>query len=136
MAIFLTEFLGKTLKEEAANYEMFHFLLQSILFLDQQKEHYENFTIQFLLKLARYLGFAPQQAEELMEQIGEIRIHEEIEEDKKALNELIDREYADYLHINGFVRRRILEHVLRFYQLHIENFGELRSLPVLKEMMS
>jgi hypothetical protein len=33
------------------------------------------------------------------------------------------------------MRRNLLEHVLRFYQLHVENFNELRSLPVLQEMM-
>lgn len=136
IAIFTTEVLSKTLKEEAANYELFHFLLHSILFLDKQDTQFENFPIQFLLKLSRFLGFAPQKAEELMEQIGAIRIQEASDEEKTALDALINSNYYQYVSIRGAVRRQIMEHVLRFYALHIETFGELRSHQVLKEMMS
>lgn len=136
IALFITEVLTKSLKEESGNPDMFWFLFQSILFLDNQPEAYENFPIQFLLKLSRYLGFAPQQARELMEQIGEVRLTESTEAESEALNGLIGRDYDQYLRLPGAVRRSLLEHVLRFYQLHVENFNELRSLPVLKEMMN
>jgi DNA repair protein RecO (recombination protein O) len=135
IALFITEVLTKSLKEESGNPDMFWFLFQSILFLDTQPEAYENFPIQFLLKLSRYLGFAPQQAKELMEQIGEVRLTESTEAESEALNGLIRRDYDQYLRLPGAIRRSLLEHVLRFYQLHVENFNELRSLPVLKEMM-
>jgi DNA repair protein RecO (recombination protein O) len=135
IALFITEVLVKSLKEEAGNADLFWFLYQSILFLDGQPEGYENFPIQFLLKLAQYLGFAPQQARELMEQIGEVRLTESTEAESAALDALIGRDYDEYVRIPGAIRRNLLEHVLRFYQLHVENFNELRSLPVLKEMM-
>ena len=135
IALFITEVLSKTMKEEAGNPEMFFFLFQSILFLDTQPEGYENFPIQFLLKLSQYLGFAPGQARELLEQIGEIRLTESTEAESAALDALIGRNYGEHVRISGVARRNLLEHVLRFYQLHVENFNELRSLPVLKEMM-
>ncbi len=135
IALFITEVLSKTMKEEAGNPEMFFFLYHSILFLDAQPEGYENFPIQFLLKLSRYLGFAPLQARELMEQIGEIRLTESTETESAALDALIHHNYSEHVRLPGVVRRNLLEHVLRFYQLHVENFNELRSLPVLKEMM-
>ncbi len=135
IALFITEVLSKTMKEESGNPEMFFFLYHSILFLDAQPEGYENFPIQFLLKLSRYLGFAPGQARELMEQIGEIRLTESTEAESAALDALIGGNYNEHVRIPGLVRRSLLEHVLRFYQLHVENFNELRSLPVLQEMM-
>lgn len=136
IALFTTEVLSKTLKEEAGNPELFSFLYHSILFLDTRPEAYENFPVQFLLKLARYLGFAPQQARELMEQIGEVRLTESTEAESAVLDALIGKDYDQYIRVPGAIRRSLLEHVLRFYQLHVENFNELRSLPVLKEMMN
>lgn len=132
IALFVTEVLSKTLKEEAPNNEMFRFLLQSILFLDTQPSQYQNFPIQLLLKLARYLGFAPQTADELMEQIGIFRGDEQ---EKLFLDTLIISNYDQPLSIPNQVRRRLLDHVLKFYALHIETFGEVRSLTVLQEMM-
>jgi DNA repair protein RecO (recombination protein O) len=136
IAIFTTEVLSKTLKEEAPNYPLFQFLVSSILFLDKQESHFENFPIQFLLKLSRFFGFVPQKAEEIMEQIGAIRVYPATEEEKQGLNTLLNRNYDQYSYINGNIRRQILEYVLRFYALHVENFGEIRSLQVLKEIMS
>jgi DNA repair protein RecO (recombination protein O) len=105
IALFITEVLTKSLKEESGNPDMFWFLFQSILFLDTQPEAYENFPIQFLLKLSRYLGFAPQQAKELMEQIGEVRLTESTEAESEALNGLIRRDYDQYLRLPGAIRR-------------------------------
>lgn len=136
IALFVTEVLGKTLKEEAGNPDLFDFLYHSMLYLDAQPEYYENFPAQFLLKLARYLGFAPQSAKEMMAQIGEIRVTETSEAEEAALNGLITRNYTQHVRITGLLRRTILEHVLRFYQLHVENFNELRSVPILRELMS
>lgn len=136
IAMFMTEVLSKTLKEEASNPQLFHFLLHSLLFLDGQETHIENFPVQFLLKLSRYLGFVPEQAEEIMEQIGAIRIYPATEEEKQALNTLLAQAYEQYTYIPGTIRRQIMEYVLRFYALHVENFGEIRSLQVLKEVMS
>lgn len=135
IAIFITEVLSKTLKEETANAQLFNFLVRSILFLDGQHNQFENFPVQFLLKFSRFMGFVPERAEEIMEQIGAIRIYPATEEEKQALNTLLIRDYEQYIYIQGPVRRQILEYVLRFYALHVENFGEVRSLQVLKEVM-
>ncbi len=136
IAIFVTEVLSKTLKEEAPNPDMFRFLMNAVLYLDRQEGGYENFPIQFLLKLSRYLGFAPQKADEILEQVGAIRIYASTEEEKNSLNTLINSRMEEYVSMPNAIRRQILEYVLRFYTLHVENFGEVRSLQVLKEIMT
>ncbi len=136
IALFITEVLSKTLKEETGSPELFDFLYHSMLFLDTQPSQYENFPAQFLLKLARYLGFAPESAKEMMSQIGEVRITEGTEAEEAALNGLITRNYTQHVSMTGQLRRTILDHVLRFYQLHVENFNELRSVPILRELMN
>lgn len=136
IAIFMTEVLSKTMKEEAPNHDMFQFLLTSVLYLDQQQKGYENFPIQFLLKLSRYLGFAPQKSDEILDQVGAIRIYAATDEEKQALDSLIVNRYDESVPVSNTTRRQILEYVLRFYTLHVENFGEVRSLQVLKEIMN
>ena len=58
IALFLTEMLSKSLKGEESNPALFQFLHSSIRVLDTQEEGAQNFHLQFLLKLSRYLGFA------------------------------------------------------------------------------
>jgi DNA repair protein RecO (recombination protein O) len=68
--------------------------------------------------------------------VGAIRIYEATTEEKQALDSLIVNRYDEFVPVSNAIRRQVLEYVLRFYTLHVENFGELRSLQVLKEIMS
>ncbi|MFC0185163.1 DNA repair protein RecO [Pseudarcicella hirudinis] len=58
IALFITEILGKCMKEETGNISLFRFLLNSILWLDAAEDDFENFHLQFLIKLASFLGFS------------------------------------------------------------------------------
>jgi DNA repair protein RecO (recombination protein O) len=37
---------------------------------------------------------------------------------------------------NGKVRRELLQIIIKYYQLHVEKLGEIRSLQVLSEVLS
>ena len=71
-------------------------------------------------------------AEAIQEQIGILRGDDQ---EKLFLDALILSNYDQPLSIPNRVRRRLLDHVLKFYALHVETFGEVRSLAVLQEMM-
>jgi DNA repair protein RecO (recombination protein O) len=58
--VFLNEVLYKTIIEEAANPELFGFVFQSIIQLDNAEENIAIFHAIFLIQLTRYLGFYPQ----------------------------------------------------------------------------
>lgn len=133
IAMFITEVLGKTLKEETGNPALFNFLFDSILWLDEVKTDFENFHLQFLLKLARYQGFAPETAEEIFEQLTSMVNYQP--EDAQLLNRLIQADYGTSIKVSHYLRRTALETILSFYRLHVENFGEIKSLHVLKEVM-
>jgi len=134
IGLFLAEILYKTLKEESSNPEMFNFLFSSIQWLDNIVEHYENFHLQFLLKFARYLGFDPQSATDLLDQIGRITSSSQLE--YNALNELIKNNYDENVIISTSIRRDILEKILQFYRFQIENFNEIKSLAILREILN
>jgi DNA repair protein RecO (recombination protein O) len=132
IALFLTEILRKALQEEGANEELFDFLLKSMIFLDDVETEYENFHIQFLLKLIPFLGFGADSAEEFFElEPPKFEINKMTTD---YVNALMKLEYTDYLPMNGQMRRMFLYWILAFYRSHLEDFGFVRSLTVLKEI--
>jgi DNA repair protein RecO (recombination protein O) len=130
IAIFINEVLNKTLKEESHAQEVFDFLFQSISAFDGMKDGYENFHLLFMLKLSRYLGFGAQNVNEVL---GVRVADKEIE---TALKQMIVANYQDHLRISNEERRVLLELILKFYADHIDTFGELRSVQILKEIMN
>lgn len=134
IAMFLTEVLNKTLKGET-ELKMFDFIYQSILFLEHIEENFENIHLQFLMKLSRYLGFAPESEVEILEQIGHVPLENEFVNEPALLKSLLLSDYKNNIKLNSITRRKLLDIILRFYRLHIENFGEMKSIEVLKEVM-
>lgn len=137
ISIFLNEVLSKTLKEQTENEAMFFFLYQSIVTLDDMDSGVENFHLIFLTKYSNYLGFAPQEASEVEAQFKEFGVTIPVEtETKKYLNQLLKANYTDDIEMGKVFRNHLLDVLLTFYRLHQEEFGELKSLPVLREIMS
>ena len=138
VAIFLTEMLSKSLKEETPNPELYAFLFKSILLFDQLEEGYENFHLFFLLKLSKYLGFEPESAGEILGQIEEAKKIIIESETKKMLVEkigmLIDMDFDTDFKLNHYQRSEIIDILLDFYRLHVAGFDQIKSLIVLREM--
>jgi DNA repair protein RecO (recombination protein O) len=103
-----------------------------MIFLDDVEIEYENFHIQFLLKLIPFLGFGADSAEEFFElEPPKFEINKMTTD---YVNALMKLEYTDYLPMNGQMRRMFLYWILGFYRSHLEDFGFVRSLAVLKEI--
>jgi DNA repair protein RecO (recombination protein O) len=54
------------------------------------------------------------------------------------LNELINAEYGSihFLKIDKNQRKQLLQSLVKFYQLHITSFGEIKSLEILEQISS
>ena len=138
IALFLAEVLSKSVREETPNPELFRFLVDSLYRFDAMPDHYGNFHLQFLLRLSRFLGFMPSSAEDLYSQLFDTAGWQQIVDlaEESALNELLqNRPYETHVALSNTVRRSLLEHLLKFYALHVASFGEIRSLTVLQETM-
>jgi DNA repair protein RecO (recombination protein O) len=136
IALFLTEVLGKVLKEEEANPVLFAFLEESFRLLDQAVGHMENFHLQFLWRLSEFLGFHAGLVGEFLDQLREAGVPGMGDLDPKAVQDLFDSEYGEAVSINRAQRAAILRALIYYYGLHMESFGELKSLQVLQEVMS
>ncbi|MDN5215988.1 DNA repair protein RecO [Fulvivirgaceae bacterium BMA12] len=137
MAIFITEILIKSLKGEEENQALFHFLHQSILILENMPDNFQNFHLQFLLKLCGFLGFAPASAHEISTQLAAAGAKASISDEEENVIDLFIKEgYDNKIKINNRFRRAILYHVLAFYKIHIESFGEVKSMTILNEVLN
>ncbi len=134
ISLFLTEVLTKILKSEEAHQEVFDFLLNSILTLENLPANFENFHLQFLIRLSGLLGFYITDAEEIGTQLQYAGYLFDYELYKPQLDALILADYGAAVPMNHKTRAEFLDALLKFYQLHFEGFGELKSLVVLKEM--
>jgi DNA repair protein RecO (recombination protein O) len=138
MALFLSEVLGKTIQEESPNEALFEFLHKSVYTLDTMDKGYENFHIKFLLELSKHLGFFPSSVADVYSQVLEEKDWQHIidKEETAALEMLLAADYNDQVHVSNQVRRELLAHLIKFYSLHVDNFKELKSVQVLKEILS
>src|SRR5258706_143751 len=81
-----------------------------------------------LIRLSQHLGFRPSEVAELSG--GWMADAEE----EKILSKLLAANYADAIAMNQIQRKNILDLLIRFYVLHSANFGELKSLSVVREI--
>ncbi|WP_020532412.1 DNA repair protein RecO [Flexithrix dorotheae] len=132
ISIFLTEVLSKTLKEEEKNTALFEFLSTSLQTFDHLPADFENFHLQFMLKLSRYLGFTIDTHHDLTHQ----RIqHSDHFGSSEIIDQMLQMPYTGKILTNYKTRNLILDKLLGFYQFHFENFKEVKSHEILRELI-
>lgn len=147
IVLFLCEFLVYATKSEQRNTPLYNYIEMGLRWLDGALDNYSNFHIVFMAHLTLFLGFYPNLEDEgkfFDLQSGcfvEVRpFHQNYldEEESMRLRKLLRMDYPT-MHL--FVmsrqqRQRCIEVILRFYQLHVPDFPELKSLDVLRELFS
>ncbi len=149
IVIFLNEILYKTIREEEPNQNLFEYLFNSIQLLDHQEKDFANFHLLFLIKLTKHLGFFPHQKQakqykyfDLTEGVFvvETPIHQHYlnKELSLILNDLlnISFEKINEIEISKMQRLQLLEKLIDYYKIHIENFNEIKSLAVLQTVLN
>jgi DNA repair protein RecO (recombination protein O) len=136
LALFMTEILGKTLREEEANEPLFRFIEQSVVYLDEAESGFENFHIQFLLQFASYLGFGIENLHDLETEIKTHHFPQVADKTElEATEKLLLSDYGFQVSLDRARRASILEKVLFFFKIHMEGLGEIRSLEILREVL-
>lgn len=142
IALFIIEILSKAVREQSHPEELYGFLERSFIELDTVPTPVPNFHLFFLINLSRYLGFGPQLS-------GEILGGRVIPvEDEKILQDIISSVHypgqfdteplnvpnlkTDVSHVQ---RRELLDILVRFYKVHIDHFGDVKSMAVLREVL-
>lgn len=144
IAIFLSEILSNSIREEQIEESLFTFLEASLLWLDTH-DSIANFHLLFLVELTKFLGFYP-----------------DCTGMEKAYFNCIDGRFSNYYDVGAIEKqetilfRRLLQHsflkdqrifngkernvlvdvLMGYYELHLSDFRKPKSLDVLKEVFS
>ncbi|HLF34203.1 MAG TPA: DNA repair protein RecO [Cyclobacteriaceae bacterium] len=133
VALFLSEMLLKTLREESSNPELYHFIISSFTEYDALRREYQNFHVQFLLHYLKYIGLEPVTLENL--RAGNRRNNRSAFHDTKLLHDLLHEPYgSDRIRIGKKDRLDILELITGFLIDHLGIEDSFKSLKVLTEV--
>ncbi len=151
VALFMIELLTKCLKQPEANADLFHFAEDSFIHLDEASDAITaNFPLFFALHLPVFFGFRfsdnyserhpfldLQEGEFVKEQPK----HPHFLDDKQAFvtSQLLKVQQPEELgdiKLNHEFRRNLLFVYETYYALHVQDFGTMRTLPVLREILS
>jgi DNA repair protein RecO (recombination protein O) len=150
VALFMIELLTKCLKQPETNAELFHFSEDAFIHLDESTASITaNFPLFFALHLPVFFGFRIDDNYSTTNQYLDLQegsfvptapSHPHYLEDKHAwitsqiLKVQHPAELAD-IRLNHEFRRELLFAYERFFALHIQEFGSMKTLPVLKEIL-
>lgn len=127
LAMFLDEVLNKSVKDQSHPEEIFSFIRNSLIHLDQQQSGFENFHLIFLVKLSRLLGFGIQNG-------GDSTL-QRISKEESLIDHLLKLDYTGRLNLNYDQRKDLLHSILQFYSSQIDHFGPVKSVQVLQEVL-
>lgn len=153
VALFMVELLTKCLKQPETNPDLYHFCEDAFIHLDECSDAVmANFPLFFALHLAGFFGVNPTTLKgdkwsgqlyfDLKE--GEFTKqqpdHPHFLEGKKAevTNELLkvmQPAELEEIKLNHEFRRQLLFNYETFYTLHVQDFGTMKTLPVLREVL-
>lgn len=149
IALFLSEFLFRALKEEGRNDALYSYVVNSIIWLDTCDKSFANFHLVFLMRLSRFLGLLPNIEDfvegsyfDLLNACFTIEqpLHGMFlcpKEAARIVNLMRMRYETMYLFtMNRNERNRCLDIINEYYSLHLPDFPELKSVAVLKELFS
>ena len=155
IALFINELIYNAIREEEANYDLFAFLWQTCLRLDETDENVSWFHIHFALQLMQYLGIFPQKNHSSLFPIFNLRegiFQASIPDHPDYLDPVNSKIFAEMLMATKkFLREKenpkseirnpksrnfLLDTILLYYRLHLPGFRDLKSHHILHEVLS
>ncbi|MFH1160814.1 MAG: DNA repair protein RecO [bacterium] len=149
IALFLTELVYKSIREEEPNPGLFTFLWNAFTLLDAAEGNFSSFHLLFAMKFCRYLGFQPQPNRSESNRFFHLRegsffpvFHsaadclDETESSWFLSLMQTDLEHQPMLVIPSGIRHRMLEKILSYYRFHLHGFQEIRSHKILHTVLS
>ena len=148
VAMLLTEFMAYTLRDEAANPDLYLYIEHSMQWYDMSEEEYANFHLVFLLKLARFLGIAPNMEAYSDGDLFDLTNGHFIPygtasdtvmstHDTQLLFLLSGATYETMSDIamSRQDRARMIRYLATYYTVHIPKFPTLQSLEILQQLL-
>ena len=150
IALYMVELLYKCLKQPEQNTALFYFCEDVLLHLDTaDKAVTANMPLYFALHLPHFLGLKIndnyEEAQSILDLqegsfVAEQPVHPNFIAGENArltsqLLRVMQTHELSQFHLHHEVRRKLLHHYHDYYALHIPEFGELKTLAVLQDVL-
>ena len=145
IAMYIIDLSRNSIKEREANSSLYVFLKNWLINLDQGKINLKHSPIWFSIQLAEYLGFKINNNMSPENIYFDLMNGEYIDNDVRH-NHIMSEYYSKVLYnyinntnldlIDKDDRNKLLDRLLEYYQLHIEGFRRLKSVDVIRKILS
>ncbi|MCW3076736.1 MAG: repair protein RecO [Bacteroidetes bacterium] len=146
IAQFMNEVLIKSLKEQSANILLYDFIEGCLKYLNESEEDPVNLHVYFLIEFTKYLGIEPSNNHSLLDPYFDCRDGRfsalslafpiGLDKDDSSLFSAILKVNCLNEKLSNIQRKRILNILLAYYQMHMPGFNQVKSLEVLHEVVT
>jgi DNA repair protein RecO (recombination protein O) len=145
--MFLAELCSRAIKETEENPPLFDMIMQELIRLDKAESGYSDLHLEFMVKLADELGFGPSpnysSQTPCFDMVGGEFVatlpqnHMHYIEDGSDIFRLINQARGDGpdARFDRQKRNRLIEYLVLYFRIHIENMKEIRSHLILREVL-
>lgn len=147
MAVFMIDLCRHTIREKEANPDLFDFIQNRFLILDEVDNIPSDYHLSFALHLCNYLGFYPQDNFDkkarpffdlergvFIADPGSIRLYLDTDE-SLYLYSLLKQDNS-IMGSTRALRQSLLDKLMTYYHHHVDGFRDLPSLEVFKTIFS
>lgn len=147
VALFLSEFLLNATRGEHDNPALFAYVSSSLEWFDSCQSSFANFHLVFMMRLTRFIGFYPNTDDYHEGDFFDLQastfctaapLHSDFlqPEDAALIQPLLRMNYESMhlFRLSHQQRNRVVDIILRYYQLHVPGFSELQSLAIVQEL--
>jgi len=140
---FFVDLLKNSIKEKERNDALYAYMRETLVALDSATQ-LANLPILFCLQLSVHLGFQVMDNYNAEYRFFDLQVGQYIqtaESSKYALNDMLSEALHNLMQdpqakLDKLSRRLLLDAMMNYYKYHIEGFTDLRSLPVLRSILS
>ena len=136
ISMFMAEILSKVIFANYQNELLFDNLRQRILALDSEHYHPGLFALYFLIGTSRYLGFEPEDAKDFFLQLPLDPSGSSFKSKINYLDQILESSPESPPSVPGKIKRQLLDDWLLFYKVNMDGFGDVKSLTVLRTLLS
>lgn len=141
----MLEVCRKSIKGAQANVDLYEFTRQQFISLDQSEDVDPYFFLFFLIDLTHQLGFSPLDNYDATNNCFDLlngtfcgndprNIHLVTSQESEILHKLFKKlPPEEYIHTIE-QRRKMMNHLISFYKFHVDQFKEIKSMEVFREI--
>lgn len=148
IVLFISELLSKTIQETETDTELFGFIYDALISLDETDNSYADFPLMFSIELSRHLGFAPNTdgfKSGFIFNLEDGCFHQNGYGMSYIIDSQMTEKFFDLcnanimenkkLNIRNSERRSLLDSMITYYKLHVAGFNDIKSCDILRTVL-